>query len=242
MVDVFVPPRWNRPELLDLGAGSPEDVRQSLRDLRRLNRLLGGTRALTQHLYPRILAQESSVSILDIGTGDGALSETIIKWADANGQSVQCIGLELMARNLAMADDTVRQHPCISLLQADAFALPLRENSVDYVVCSLILHHFSPEQIMALLKTAYHVARRGIIMSDLTRGWLPYIGYKLITPVFGLHPITRHDGAVSIRRGYTVSEMRAMSDHVGLTHAQVHWHPMFRMTLVADKEVTHDAN
>ena len=147
-----------------------------------------------------------------------------------------------MARNLAMAEDTVRENPTISLLQADAFALPLRENSVDYVVCSLILHHFSPEQIMALLKIAYQVARRGIIMSDLTRGWLPYIGYKLITPIFGLHPITRHDGAVSIRRGYTVSEMRAMSVHAGLTDAHIHWHPMFRMTLVADKEATNDAS
>lgn len=246
MYDVLVPPRYNRPELLDIGVGTEDDVRRSLGDLRRLNRLLGGTRAITQHLYPRIAKQVAAgatyVTVLDIGTGDGALSQTIAAWADDNRYPVQCMGLDLMARNLQAANADVRDNPAIDLLQADAFALPMKHNSVDYVVCSLILHHFSPEQIMRLLVAAHSVARLGIIMSDLTRGWLPYWGYKLIGPVLGLHPITRHDGAVSIRRAYTMNEMRAMCDSAGLSDAQIHWHPMFRMTIVAeaDKRGTDD--
>lgn len=246
MYDVLVPPRYNRPELLDIGVGTEDDVRRSLNDLRRLNSLLGGTRAITQHLYPRIAKQVAAgancVTVLDIGTGDGALSQTIAKWADDNRYPVQCMGLDLMARNLHAANADVRDNPAIDLLQADAFALPMTHNSVDYVVCSLILHHFSPEQIMRLLVAAHSVARQGIIMSDLTRGWLPYWGYKLIGPVLGLHPITRHDGAVSIRRAYTMNEMRAMCDKAGLSSAAIHWHPMFRMTIVAetDKRGTDD--
>lgn len=72
-------------------------------------------------------------------------------------------------------------------------------------------------------------------MSDLIRGWLPLIGYKIIQPIFNLHPITRQDGETSILRGFTMPELNAMANAAGLTAARLHHHPMFRMTLVAER-------
>lgn len=231
----LVPARVDQPELLDLGVGSPDDVRQSLADLWRINRYLGGIRALTAHLYPRLLAAEGHVSCVDIGAGAGQISAVIGAWARRNQRDVQVIALDLAARNLEVARAFTAQTPNVALLQADAMQLPFAASSADYMVSSLFLHHFTPDQIIALLRAAYASARRGIIMSDLVRGWLPLASFRLITPVFARSYITRYDGAVSVRRAYTPAEFRDLARAAGLTTARVHSHMPWRMTLVADK-------
>lgn len=230
----MIPERRHAPELLDEGAGSLEDVQQSLHDLERLNRYLGGTRALTTHLYPRLQTLFTHATILDIGTGDASLLKTIRAWSRRQSQPCTLIGLDLMPRHLHLARPTAVLDN-VDLLQAQALELPFADKSVDYVVCSLLMHHLTTDDVITLLREAYRCARYGIIMSDLVRGWLPYVGYKLIEPLFGLHPFTRHDGEVSILRGLTPAELRDCARQAGLSHAQVHQHPMFRMTLVADR-------
>src|SRR5205085_1554384 len=123
----------------------------------------------------------------------------------------------------------------ISLLRADASRLPLPNDSVDYVISSLFLHHFTPEEVVALLRGSYQRARQGIIMTDLVRGWLPVAAFKLIQPIFARSYLTRHDGTLSIRRAYTPSELREMANAAGIPHARVTIHWPWRMTLVADK-------
>jgi hypothetical protein len=78
------------------------------------------------------------------------------------------------------------------------------------------------------------VARRGVIMSDLARGWLPLAAFKLVQPIFARHPFTRHDGALSIRRAYTAAELRALAGAAGLRAARVHTHWPWRLTLVSE--------
>jgi ubiquinone/menaquinone biosynthesis C-methylase UbiE len=187
------------------------------------------------HLYPRLKALAGHCTILDIGTGDGSLPRTIAQWSLEKQQPVTVIGLDLMVRHLEIAQDETASQDNIEFIQADATCLPYADNSVDYVICSLLLHHFTRRQAVALLKDAYRCARHGIIISDLVRGWFPYIGYKLIQPFFRLHPITRQDGETSIKRGFTPSELAAMAQAADLSTATIHHHPLFRMTLVADK-------
>jgi hypothetical protein len=100
----------------------------------------------------------------------------------------------------------------------------------------VFLHHFTPEQVIDLLRQAFAVTRRGIVMSDGVRGWLPLIAFKIGQPIFARSYITRFDGAASIRRAYTPFEMRQFAAEAGLTSARVYRHPLWRMTLVADRE------
>ena len=73
-------------------------------------------------------------------------------------------------------------------------------------------------------------------MTDLVRGVLPLVGFKLVQPIFARSAITRYDADVSVRRGYTPAELRDLARQAGLPHARVHLHPLFRMTLVVDKD------
>jgi hypothetical protein len=100
---------------------------------------------------------------------------------------------------------------------------------------SLFLHHLPPDQVKKLLAQAFRLAHKGIIMSDLTRGRLPMIAFRLGQPVFARNFLTRQDGMTSIRRAYTPAELLHLAQAAGLTNARVYRHPGWRMTLVVDK-------
>ncbi len=232
---IFVPERIEAPEMLDLGQGTTADVQQNLAEMWRINRWLGGFRALTRHLYPRLLAAGSSagqpVTLVDLGTGAAEVPAALVRWSEVRGLPISVLGIDWMARHLAVAT----RHPAVFLLQADALRLPLPAQSVDYVISSLFLHHFPPNEVIALLRSAFDCARCGIIMSDLVRGWLPWSAFKLVQPIFARNYLTRHDGALSVRRAYTPAELRELADAAGLQRAEIYTHWPWRMTLVADK-------
>jgi hypothetical protein len=201
----------------------------------RINRYLGGNAALTAHLYPRLSATSDPCLLLDLGTGSADVPRLVSHWARAKRLNVNIIGLDWSGRNLVVARQNTAAHPDIQMIQADAQHIPLLPSSIDYVISSLFLHHFTPEQVIRLLKSAYSCARRAIIMTDLVRGWLPLIGFKLAQPIFARNFLTRHDGALSVRRAYTPSELLELATAAGLAQARVYTHWPYRMILVADK-------
>ena len=231
----LVPARIDTPELLDLGHGTPQDVRANLDEMWRINRYLGGFRALTAHLYPRLAAVSGPASVLDLGTGAGEAARAIAQWGRRRDCPVRVLAVDWTARHLDVARHTLGQTPDVTLLRADATRLPLAAESVDYVISTLFLHHFAPEAVIRLLRSAFATARRGMIMSDLVRGWLPWAAFRLATPVFARHYLTRHDGLLSVRRAYTPDELRELADAAGLREARVHTHFPWRMTLVVDR-------
>jgi Methyltransferase domain len=232
---MMVPARLEQPELLDLGRGSPADVAANLTEMWRANRYLGGLRALTLHLYPRLVKCTSTVTVLDLGTGSAEIPVAIWHWAQSRGLSVHIVGVDWAARNLAVARARTSGVPAISLLQADAACLPVPPASVDFVISSLFLHHVAREDLVRLLGNAFAIARRGIIMSDLARGWMPLLAFKLTRPIIARNFLTGHDGALSIRRAYTPTELLELADAAKLPKPRVYEHLPWRMTLVADK-------
>jgi len=68
------------------------------------------------------------------------------------------------------------------------------------------------------------------------RGWLPYFAFKLASPIFARHPMTRIDGALSVRRAYTPGELLRLARAAGLSQARVVEHFPWRMTLIVDRQ------
>jgi SAM-dependent methyltransferase len=228
-------PRVDEPEWLDQGRGSSADVAQNLDEMWRLNRWLGGWGALNRHLYPRLLAARAPCTLLDLGTGSAQMPLAIARWARAHQIAVNVIGLDWAQRHLAVARLRMDGNAQVRLLQADSQRLPLPDRAVDFVISSLFLHHFAPEAVVDLLRAGYGLARRALIMTDLVRGVLPGLAFGLVQPVLARHPLTRHDGRLSIRRAYTPAELRALAAAAGLTNARVYTHWPWRMTVVADR-------
>lgn len=230
--------RQDAEELLDLGQGTQAEMEASLRDLWRINRYLGGLNALTRPLFQRLRvagANGQPVTVVDIGAGSAEIAHFIARWARRSGLRLNMIALDLTARHLAIARARLPIHSGVHLVQANADCLPFAPGEVDYFISSLFMHHFSPPMLASLLKQAFSLARRGIVMSDVARGVLPLVGFMLVQPIFARSPLTRYDGVVSAKRAYSPGELLALADEAGLNHAHIlHGFP-FRMTLVSDK-------
>jgi SAM-dependent methyltransferase len=229
-------PRAETPEWLDLGRGTSADVAANLAEMARLNRWLGGLRALTRHLYPRLRQAPPGRRILDLGAGGAEGTRAIAQWGRARGLAPRLVALDWSARNLAVARAGAEPGDGVALLQADALQVPFGPRRVDFVISTLLLHHLGPSQAQMLLAGAFAAARRALIVSDLVRGWLPLLAFRLVQPALARNPLTRHDGAVSIRRAYTPAELRSLAQAAGLPNPRVDVHWPWRMTLVVDRD------
>ncbi|MEO5567663.1 MAG: methyltransferase domain-containing protein, partial [Gemmatimonadaceae bacterium] len=96
-------------------------------------------------------------------------------------------------------------------------ALPFRDGSVDVVVCSQLLHHFQAHELGPVVRELNRVARALVVISDLRRSWLAAAGFWLASYPLNFHPVTRHDGVVSVFRGFTAKELHdAVVDATGI--------------------------
>jgi 2-polyprenyl-3-methyl-5-hydroxy-6-metoxy-1,4-benzoquinol methylase len=231
----WLPTRIDGEEWLDQGHGTPEAIDQSLADLRRINRWLGGMRGLARHLYPRIRkCQTTPVRVLDLGAGGCTISETMARWARQASIPLHIVALDLRQRHLQWARKNLLAWPEIAFLQGDVLALPFAEGCVDFVISSLFLHHFTAEALIQMLPTWACLARRSLIMMDLVRHPAPYWFMKATSPVFARSGMTRHDAAVSIRRAYRPQELQRIAEAAGFEQARVYTYFPYRMLLVID--------
>ncbi|MEO7908981.1 MAG: methyltransferase domain-containing protein [Roseiflexaceae bacterium] len=223
-------PRATEPELLDAPTHDLAALADNLRDLRALDRYLGGTALTWRALWPMLCAlpRGTPTTLLDVATGGADGPRILAALARRHGYQLRPFASDRLADVLGIAR---RDGARFQLIQHDALAIPLHDAAVDFVTCSLALHHFDPPAAAALLRELCRVARRGVIVNDLRRGRLAYIGARLLARG-PWHTMARHDGPLSVLRAYTLEEARALVEQAGIRGARVQAKPLFRMLIV----------
>jgi ribosome-associated toxin RatA of RatAB toxin-antitoxin module len=191
-------------EYLDDPDCDPAVRARSIADVARANRWLGGTRAARAELEDalRMRGLERRLSLLDVGTGLGDLPADMRAAASETELSLTTIGLDA-APSLVVASRAAVDHAVC----ADARSLPIVDRGVDIVLCSQLLHHFEQDDAMRLLRELDRVARRRVIVSDLRRSAAAAAGIWLVSFPMRFHRVSRHDGVVSVMRGFTPAEL-----------------------------------
>ena len=189
-------------EILDAPGVDPALARRSLRDVMLANSLMGGTRAVMHELESLLPSLPKRATLLDVGTGMGDIPRRAREVAARRGVTLDTVGLEAAEWLAAVARTSMT-----AAVVGDGRYLPFASHSVDVVICSQVLHHFFDHDAIALLQELNRVARVGVIISDLLRSDLAVAGLWLFSFVLGFHPVSRHDGIMSIRRGFTPGEL-----------------------------------
>jgi SAM-dependent methyltransferase len=224
-------PRSAEPELLDAPAHDLAALADNLADLRALDRYLGGTALTWSALWPmlRALPPGTPATLLDVATGGADGPRILAARARCHGYDLRPLASDRLADVLRLARAAGARFP---LIRHDALAIPLHDAAVDFVTCSLALHHFDPPAAVALLRELCRVARRGVIVNDLRRSRMAYAGAWLLAHG-PWHAMARHDGPLSVLRAYTPAEARALVAQAGISGARVQALPLFRMLIVA---------
>jgi SAM-dependent methyltransferase len=238
---LLIPPaRSNKTELLDTGQHNPTELAENFRDIRRVNRLLGGTSAVLRELPPLLdpIPQDRPVTILDLATGIADIPLAIVHWTNRHGRNVQIVASDASAEILNLAARETSTIPEISLAQYDARSVPLPDRSFDIVLCSLALHHFTPDDAIAVLREMRRLATNGIILNDLYRSSPGYVAAWIAAHLTARNRMTRHDAPLSVLRAYTPGELIALLDAAGYRLPRIGKHLWFRMTAV--ERIPHD--
>ncbi|HXG95014.1 MAG TPA: methyltransferase domain-containing protein [Blastocatellia bacterium] len=232
---MLTPERLYEEELLDAGAGTDEDVRRNLKDLRRVNRYLGGTKTVLRALSSIIEREKiEELSLLDVGTGSADIPTAVVEWCGARGIESFIAALDISERNLRIARTRLGISSEVKLIRADSLKLPFGDRSFDFMTASLFMHHFRDEDVVRLLRDFARVARRAIIINDLVRNLIPYYFAKLTGPLLATSFLTRNDGPVSVLRGFTADELKQLAERAGLRRFTVRRVFPYRLLLIAE--------
>jgi 2-polyprenyl-3-methyl-5-hydroxy-6-metoxy-1,4-benzoquinol methylase len=161
------------------------------RDLNFVNKCLGTFPTIERFIRKDDKDAKPVRRIIDIGCGGGALLEYLQRRL-----GVEVIGI----------DKKPPEKANVPIIAADAVTERLPE--ADLAVCSLLAHHLTPEQIIALIRNVSRSCRRFIIQ-DLIRHPLPLVLFTIfLCPLIGREAAV--DGRQSIRRAYTPEEFQQM--------------------------------
>lgn len=224
--------RAKEKEIIDLRPLTPEENDSAFRLISMVNRRLGGTSVILHHLRRFLKKWEKGrkIRILDLGTGISDIPEAVVLWGKQQGHEIEVTALDLFHEPLKSG----RKMSGILPVQASCFAPPFADQTFDYVTASLFFHHLEDEEILKTLETVSKLAKKGIIINDLSRSPLSYIGFWLLT-LFTGDPIFRHDGLLSIRRGFRKNDLEEWKQLTGLSFLNIYHHFAGRVALAGEK-------
>jgi SAM-dependent methyltransferase len=217
-------------ELLDDPSAAAPSVRESLGNIARANRWLGGAAAVRYALRHAVPPHpHRTYSLLDVGTGAGDLPRMAREWAARRRIRLRPIGLELST----VAAQLARQNGVASLV-GDGGVLPLRDRSVDFVLLSQVAHHFAPGAIVHLFRECARVTRHALIVADLRCSRPARWAFAIAARALGFDRFTIQDGVTSVRRGFSVASLEHLLALAGVA-ARVVRRPGARLVAVAPR-------
>jgi hypothetical protein len=187
-----------QPELLDeLPFNDPRAI-HSRRDLRRINKIMENARPIAKFLREGEL--KSAVTIAEIGAGDGNISARVASELSADGIS----GTLLLVDRQPLPAAEIRGWK-VQSIKADVFAWLEKTAPVDVIIANLFLHHFKDEQLRQMFQRCAQLCNL-FAASEPRRSSLA-MWFSRRVRVVGCNEVTRHDAEISVRAGFTGSEL-----------------------------------
>src|SRR5579883_1604099 len=228
---MFLKHRALQAEYFDALDRPAEEIAESYAMLARVNRFFSHA-APFQRFLPTLLneARCHSLTVLDLGAGDGSLGDQLTRWATARGWDWRFTNLDLNPQ-------VVRLNPKARWVIGSALQLPFQDQAFDIVIASQMTHHFmSDEEVCRHFQEAWRVTRHALFFNDLHRNAALYSLLWVWLRIFRLPKHFRSDCLLSVRRGWRTAEWRKLAGQAGIPNARIRLHHGTRLLLQACRE------
>jgi ubiquinone/menaquinone biosynthesis C-methylase UbiE len=187
-----------------------DEVAVFFNSLNRVNRFFDFAEPF-RNLLPKLLTplQCRSLTILDVGAGDGTLGKIIESWAQQQGWNWRVINLDMSMAALSLVSGA-------SNVVGSATRLPFQTGSVDVVISSQMAHHLSDGDVTRLLGEAWRVASRVVLVCDLHRNAGLYMALKLLFCFQSHSAVFKADALLSVKKAWRVKDLAELARAAGL--------------------------
>jgi hypothetical protein len=196
-----------KPELLDnLPPTDPRAVR-SRSDLQRVNAWMGNCATMARALRSASNGQMHR-RLVELGAGDGTFLLRVARRLAAQWPGTSAV---LLDRLKVVSPCTLRNFAALGwraeILESEVQDWLARQaaSACDVMVANLFLHHFPEPQLAGLLCAAARQARIFIAVEPRRSG--PSLLFSRLLWLTACNQVTRHDAPVSVRAGFTGTEL-----------------------------------
>ena len=184
-----------------------------LHNLRQLNRFFGSY-SLVRHFLQRWIRPGASLRVIDLATGSGDIPRLVVSYAREAGARVSIDAVDGQKATLEVAARLSVGFPEIKYHEGDIRSWRGADR-YDIVLCSLVLHHFSEEDAVQVLRHAADLSRHYTLVADMRRGHFASAGVAILTALIFRHPMTKHDARLSAARAFSAEELRQLARRAG---------------------------
>ena len=200
-------------EMMDRPQPVSPELERDLQRIRQLNCWFGSYRLLLKFTR-RWIKPGARMRIVDLATGSGDIPRLLVDFARNAGAHIKIDAVDRQAATLEIARRLSSEYPEISYYEANILEWDCAQG-YDVALCSLVLHHFSNEDAVGVLRRCRELSKRFVLVSDLRRGFLLRSGVYMLTAVMFREPMTRFDARLSAQRAFSFAEMRELATRAG---------------------------
>ena len=229
--------RSYKKELLDNDNIPFADIKQNMKELNTVNRLLGG-HAISIDGIKQIKGRKydhEGLSICEIGCGGGDNLHAINDWCNKNNVKANFIGIDIKDACIAFAKE---QYPLLpaSWIISDYSKVDLSPKKPSIIFSSLFCHHFNEDELISMMKWMKQNSGKGFFINDLQRHPLAYYLIKWLTRFFSKSYLVKNDAPLSVARGFKKEEWKKIFEAAGITNYSIQWKWAFRYLIVCNNE------
>ncbi|PYJ78328.1 MAG: hypothetical protein DME69_08815, partial [Verrucomicrobia bacterium] len=151
-------------EMMDRPQQVSAELERDLERIRQLNRWFGSYR-LVLGFIRRWIKPGARLRIVDLATGSGDIPRLIINHSRAIGALVEIDAVDRQSATVDIARELSAGYPEISYIDADILEWKPAA-AYDIVLCTLVLHHFSDQDAVSVLRRCRELSRRLVLASD----------------------------------------------------------------------------
>ena len=210
--------RSQQKELLDADDIPTADLYQNLKELDKINTLLGGY-DITFSALKKIIQPHKTYTLIDIGCGGGDTLKHIKRWQTRKNLDLNLIGIDLKPVCIEYA---TQQNPAqnIRYICDDYRNMFLHVTDIDIIHACLFCHHLTETQLIELIQ--FSLKRNSIlVINDLERNPIAYYAIKTLTALFSKSYLVKNYAPLSVARGFKKKEWLAIIEKAGATHFTV---------------------
>lgn len=194
-----------------------------------VNRAFTGWGSIFKKLILPLLNENRQYTVLDVGCGLMDISLHLQKMASEEGKNLHVTGIDpnevtsALMSEISLPPDAVYRNCYLTELITEG-------RSYDFVISNHLLHHLNKPGLMEFLGEVEVVTKKRAIMNDLTRSYISYVFFGLLTLPIRYHSFLHIDGLRSIRRSYIIPELEAL----GMRNWNYHSKFPFRIHAIYD--------